>query len=303
MKGYWIIFLMVSILLLMMPVMLLTPSQSVVQTAPQSVMVCHSEGDGKTTMSLYDMTLYETACKMPIDAPDEAIKAQLVAEYTLLQYQQNTSGEIISTALPFPSSYTPAFWQNTWGDRFQENDLRLRGLLDDVYGKCIVYNGQPIMAVSHVMNSGQTENGSLLLGEAVPYLSAVASPADALCLDQLMTVTVSQEDMAKHIQNVTNAAPSGNADTWFGKATKTPAGTVTSINIGGVEVRGQEVAEILALPSSAFDVALEEGRFVFTVHGKGHFVGMSVNGAIAMARDGHRFEEIIKQYYSGVSIV
>ena len=42
--------------------------------------------------------------------------------------------------------------------------------------------------------------------------------------------------------------------------------------------------------------------FVFRGRGWGHAVGMSQNGAKGMANNGFSAEEIIKWYYSGVSV-
>ena len=46
-----------------------------------------------------------------------------------------------------------------------------------------------------------------------------------------------------------------------------------------------------------------KGRFVFTVYGYGHGVGMSQMGAIAMANSGKKYDEILKHYYPGITIL
>ena len=44
------------------------------------------------------------------------------------------------------------------------------------------------------------------------------------------------------------------------------------------------------------------GTFVFEGSGNGHGVGLSQNGAQGMAQQGYSYEEIIKHYYTGVTI-
>ena len=60
------------------------------------------------------------------------------------------------------------------------------------------------------------------------------------------------------------------------------------------------------LPSAAFTVldGTEDGKVVFTLMGGGlgHGVGMSQNGAGEMARQGKRYKEILKHYYSHCEI-
>lgn len=47
---------------------------------------------------------------------------------------------------------------------------------------------------------------------------------------------------------------------------------------------------------------VENGTFVFEGSGNGHGVGLSQNGAQGMAQQGYSYEEIIKHYYTGVTI-
>ena len=44
------------------------------------------------------------------------------------------------------------------------------------------------------------------------------------------------------------------------------------------------------------------GKFVFKVYGYGHGVGMSQNGAIAMAKSGSSYEQILTHYYPGTTV-
>ena len=57
------------------------------------------------------------------------------------------------------------------------------------------------------------------------------------------------------------------------------------------------VKEVVQTPSTS-----KAGYFTFTGTGWGHNVGLSQNGALAMANKGYTAEEIVKFYYTGVSI-
>lgn len=47
---------------------------------------------------------------------------------------------------------------------------------------------------------------------------------------------------------------------------------------------------------------VKNGKFVFEGKGNGHGVGLSQNGAQAMAQQGYSYEEILKHYYTGITI-
>ena len=47
---------------------------------------------------------------------------------------------------------------------------------------------------------------------------------------------------------------------------------------------------------------VKNGKFVFEGKGNGHGVGLSQNGAQAMAQQGYSYDEILKHYYTGITI-
>lgn len=54
--------------------------------------------------------------------------------------------------------------------------------------------------------------------------------------------------------------------------------------------------------SGTFSDSVSEGTFVFTGKGLGHGVGMSQYGANGMAKQGYTYKEILKHYYTGVTV-
>ena len=85
--------------------------------------------------------------------------------------------------------------------------------------------------------------------------------------------------------------------------TLTDAGQVAVLRVGEGALTGRQVRKAFGLRSQCFDVSFEDGKVVFSVRGFGHGVGMSQNGADAMARAGSDFCAIIAHYYTGVEIV
>jgi stage II sporulation protein D (peptidoglycan lytic transglycosylase) len=90
------------------------------------------------------------------------------------------------------------------------------------------------------------------------------------------------------------------------------SGRVVELTVVGSEgelaLRGQRVRLGLRLRESLFvlhkepTLLEEEPSFVFTGNGWGHGVGLCQLGASGMARSGATFQEILKHYYTGVSV-
>jgi stage II sporulation protein D len=83
----------------------------------------------------------------------------------------------------------------------------------------------------------------------------------------------------------------------------TPGGRAATVAVGDHTWSGRELRELLNLPSTWFEVSLDDdGRIVFTNRGYGHGVGLSQYGANGMAEKGLPYTDIIKHYYKGVSV-
>ena len=92
-------------------------------------------------------------------------------------------------------------------------------------------------------------------------------------------------------------------------------GTLSAMNGNNLKLDGLSVSEntnsnqntpvISTGDYQIYDVnisTVENGTFVFEGSGNGHGVGLSQNGAQGMAQQGYSYEEIIKHYYTGVTI-
>ena len=65
---------------------------------------------------------------------------------------------------------------------------------------------------------------------------------------------------------------------------------------------GVETRTIFGLKSANFAVSIQNDQIIFKVQGYGHGVGLSQNGADALAKQGYSYQEILKHYYTGIEI-
>ena len=59
---------------------------------------------------------------------------------------------------------------------------------------------------------------------------------------------------------------------------------------------------VFGFRSTSFEYKKTADGWEFTVHGYGHGVGMSQYGANQMAIDGSTYDQILKHYYTGITI-
>ncbi len=261
------------------------------------------------TFAERDFLIYTVASEMPASYPIEALKAQAVATYTYYTYEKARQAENSAalqgadfSAVPstFPETYSPEGLKKYWGDHYDTYLQTIASAVDAVYGKQILYNDSPIFAAYHSSNAGKTESSSIVWGNEFDYLQPVVSSGDTLSPHYNTTVTVSDKDFAGAFPEL---SLSGDAGSWIsGTPTVTDSGTVTSITIGGKTFTGRQVREALALRSACFSVTHGTDGFTFTVSGYGHGVGMSQYGAKAMAEQGFTYDEILRHYYTGVTV-
>lgn len=327
MKSYPVFLLMIACLLLLLPLPALPkaqpPADEPTVSEPSESEPPADTTDEPTFKVLTDGKVTELTCReflirtlayeMSPTFHAEALKAQAVAAYTYHGRRKNAQIADPDPALcgahfeapddTFPQDYTADKLRERWGDKFDEYYANLCAAVDAVTGKVITYNGQWIDACYFAMSNGTTESAETVWGHDVPYLRSVASPDDKDATKYETTVTLTAEEVKAAFAKAEPSLTLGvDPAAWFGEPTLSAAGTVASIPIGDKTLAGTAVRAALELRSATFSVNYADGGFTFTVHGYGHGVGLSQVGANALAKKGYTWQEIIKYYYTGVSI-
>jgi len=183
------------------------------------------------------------------------------------------------------------------GEKAEEYEQKLDKAIKEVSGYALTYDSLPILAAYCASTAGKTQNAKDVWGGEYPYLAAVNSEWDRLDKNNSSTATFSANDLKQKLSTL--AEISGEESKWFCDIVKNSSGYVSKLTLCGKEVTGSEIRKALDLKSSAFDITLKDGNFVFSVRGYGHGVGMSQVGAGKMAENGSAYEEILTHYYSG----
>lgn len=246
--------------------------------------------------------------EMPASFAQEALCAQAVAARTYTLYKMISGGkhpeaDICTDATCCQAYLTAEKAAEAWGNEAARNESKICNAVSATDGQTMVYGGVPILAVFHAASPGQTRRAGEVWSSDLPYLQSVSSPENGEAVPNYYSrVEMSVQDFRRtFLQAHPEAKLSGNPAEWITGLTAT-GGSVDTVTVGGVTVRGVELRQLYGLRSAAFEVEVQDGSVVFFVTGYGHGVGMSQYGAHAMAEQGAGWREILMHYYTGIDI-
>ncbi len=267
-------------------------------------------------MELEDYLKCVVAAEMPATFEEEALKAQSVAARTFtMRRMQGTISAHPQYDICTDPNCCQAFiskedrlkvWQDS-GLSAADSLLRwekIEKAVDDTNGKVLVYSGELISALYFSASGGKTENSEDYFVSAVAYLRSVDSPYEETAYINVET-TISLKDFLTILKTkypdfkIDQSKISENIKI----NSYTTGGKVKEITIGNLSLSGREVRELFDLRSSGFTIKISGNNAIFTTNGNGHGVGMSQYGADGYAKNGFKYDEILKHYYLGAEIV
>ena len=262
-------------------------------------------------MTMDDYLLGVLRAEMPASFEVEALKAQAIAARTYTYYKMkggpiaNHPGADACDDINCCKAYKSASDAAAdWGSMALYYEEKLARAVSETDAQVILYDGEPILAVFFSSANGHTQNAAAVWQSDLPYLQSVSSPEDeTLVPNYYSVVRIPAERLREAFLAVHPEAEfSGGSPGWITDVARSDAGFVTTLRVGGVRVKGNELRAILSLRSPAFTVESEDGEFVFRVTGYGHGVGMSQYGANAMAMQGADAAEILEHYFTGARV-
>lgn len=270
----------------------------------ESFKVLQVETGEITEIKTEDYIFGVVAAEMPALYEEEALKAQAVAAYTYACYRRSQNGDkgydITTDHTTDQSFTTEEAARERWGENAGKYCEKIRKAVQDTAGYMVTYGGKPALTVYHAISSGKTESCENVWGSSLPYLVPVASAGDKLSPDYLTTAEVTEEKFRTALEG--ECEFTGEPDKYLGKLSRTDSGNVIEAEICGQKINGSRIRSLFNLRSNDFDIAYKDGKFVFTVRGYGHGVGMSQYGANYLAKQGSGFREILAAYYTGCDV-
>ena len=267
-------------------------------------------GDTVEEMDLGTYLVGVVRAEMPASFEPEALKAQAVAARTYTLYKIQTGGnhgdeaDICTDSTCCQAYIAEDRARENWGEDADANEAKIETAVRDTDGETILYNGTPILAVFHSSSAGQTRAAGEVWVSDLPYLQAVDSPepGDAIPNYYSRAEFTAEEFREKILAVQPEADLSGDMGNWLRNAVTDSAGSVETVEVGGVTMKGASVRSALGLRSACFEWEVQDGKLIFYVTGFGHGVGMSQYGANQMAAEGADYREILTHYSTGVTV-
>ena len=285
------------------------PSPSPAGSSPSLPETIRLLSGGETLeLPLEDYLCGVVAAEMPASFPEEALKAQAVAarSFTCSGASAHKHGEAAVCADPgcCQAWLSEEAQRKRWGDDYETNAQRVRAAVEATAGQILCYGSAPVFAAFHSSSAGATEDCGAVWNPR-PYLVSVSSPETAEDVPNFVsTVSCWPTDFRDTLLSLRPEADfSGPLGGWIGEIRRDASGRVAEALLGGVSFSGTELRRLFSLRSTAFELTLSDGLFVFTVTGFGHGVGMSQYGAKVMAEQGADYTEILAHYYTDTELL
>lgn len=233
---------------------------------------------------------------IPIDYDKELLKSQMVIIRTYILYKMGEDNSIKAEDLSLPYT-TYSELEKTWGKKYEKNYNETMKLLVETNCETMYYNNEIICPYYHEISAGVTNTGEY------PYLKSVdvASDKEAEGFMNITYLTLDEmkEKLKDYISN--DVTP----EDIFGmiKVNYEENGQyVRSVVIGENTMAAGDFARNFNLPSTAFTIENFSEGIKITCKGKGDGRGMSINGALTMAKEGKKYNEILSYFFPDIEI-
>jgi stage II sporulation protein D len=291
----------------------ITKSSEITFPLNGKVRLYHKKEDTVEELDLEDYIMGVVASEVPANFSEEALKAQAVAARTFyMSKRNNPCKDAKSNNAEICDTTNCQVYMNK-ADRFskwskseaESNWSKIQKAVLDTKGQVLTYENLVLEYPQFFsVSSGKTEDAKDVFSVNVPYLKSEESKGEENAPKFKTTLEVSISDFISKINSQYKNAnlKKGNLSSLIKIESYTEGGSVKEIRVGGEVIKGTEFRTLFNLNSTNFKLEFGDKSIKINCTGYGHGVGMSQWGANAMAKNGAKYNEILKHYYKGVEI-
>ena len=263
------------------------------------VKVKDSKSGEITKVPLEEYVIGVVAGEMPASFNKEALKAQAVASrtYVLKRMNNNKNDYDVLNNTQNQVYLNEKEMKEKWKESYNENLDIVTDAVKSTKGEVLLYENNIIDALFFSTSNGYTEDSNDVFSGDLPYLKSVESNWDKT----ESPVFYSTKEISKE-EFLFNLGLDKNSSIDIKNINKTKTGRVIDMEINGNKIKSSRIRDAFGLRSTSFLTKILEDKIVFSVTGYGHGVGMSQYGANGMAKEGYKYEEILKYYYKNCEI-
>lgn len=329
-KMIIIVTLLIFIILILLPILFLdsekgsvnvfnlsneniTKSSEITFPLNGKVRLYHKEENAVEELDLEDYIMGVVASEVPANFNEEALKAQAVAARTFYMSKRNNPCKDAKSNNAEICDTTNCQVYMSKADRFskwskseaESNWSKIEKAVLDTKGQVLTYENAVLEYPQFFsVSSGKTEDAKDVFSVNVPYLKSEESKGEENAPKYKTTLEVPISEFISKINSQYKNAnlKKGNLPSAIKIDGYTEGGSVKEIKVGGETIKGTEFRTLFNLNSTNFKLEFGDKSIKINCTGYGHGVGMSQWGANAMAKNGAKYNEILKHYYKGVEI-
>lgn len=285
-------------------------SKNIIIDSSSNIKVYLTKEDKIVEVPIEDYVKSVVSSEMLASFDDEALKAQAIAARTFVASRKikacpNANGGDVCNSTHCQVYINKDEKIKLWGEKGNEYWDKISKAVDDTAGKVLSFNDELVLYPQFFStSSGNTENSVDVFSNAIPYLVSVKSEGENIAPKYETEFTFSIDEFINKINSLyvdaglTTSSLNENIEI----LTRSEAGGVKEIRFGGQTVKGTEFRISFGLSSTNFEYSIDGNNIVFKCKGYGHGVGMSQWGANVMGKNGAKYDEILKHYYTGIDI-
>jgi stage II sporulation protein D len=187
------------------------------------------------------------------------------------------------------------------GKCYLQNREPIRRAVAETRGLILIDEmNQPIDGLFHSNSGGHTANSQDVWSKSIPYLQGKPDPYSIAQPAAVWTKRVPASEVESYFAGKLKLQDRNGLREAL-QNFKQEQRQVYFV-FGNQKVHLKEVRAHFKLRSTFFDLTLEGNEYVFFGRGNGHGVGMSQEGAMEMARQGFKFDEILYFYFSKIRL-
>ncbi len=259
------------------------------------------EEAGVRMVSLENYILGILPSVIPVTYETEALKAQAILLRTQLIREYEKTGK--AEKLEGVSWMSAEQMKTLWGIDFTTNYSKLEQAVNETRGLYLLYGGEPILASYFRVSNGRTRSGhEALHSNEYPYLNCVSCEKDFAAEDYLFQKKIKIPDFCERLCIIKEDLDSL-------QVYKDESGYCSYVSIyrqkekqePELVIGGECFRAMFELPSSGFEIKIEENEVHITVKGVGHGLGMSQFAANEMAKSGEDYMEILTYFFTDIA--
>ncbi|MFV0275301.1 MAG: stage II sporulation protein D [Bacilli bacterium] len=265
-----------------------------------SVRVLRNDTKGIIQIPIEEYILGVLCGEVPVLFHKEALKAQAIAARSYVLYKMQISKDLKYDVIDTVKNQVyvdTTYLKSKWGNKYNEYIKKMSDAVKETQGIYASYNNKVADTLYFSTSSGYTENSEEIFVTRLPYLVSVESKYDK---DESPVFNEVKEFTKDVFYNKLGLDYSNTLK--FEVTKKTSIGRNINIIINGTKMKASNLTSKLGLRSSYFTILESDSHIRITTTGYGHGVGMSQYGANGMAKHGSTYEEILKHYYTGITL-